>query len=74
MKQRLSILIRSGCNLGNAVFPLKTKRGVRTKAMKKAWITRKRMQQARSSPCSGTYGCETDKTNHMPASFNSGGR
>ena len=74
MKQRLSSLIRGERLLTNAVSPLKTKRGVRTKAMKKAWITRKRMQQARSSPRSGTYGCETDKTNHMPASFNSGGR
>lgn len=48
MTQRLSELLREQCFLGNAVSPLKTKRGVRSKAMKKAWATRKRFKTSRS--------------------------
>lgn len=48
MKQRLAAIIRGERSLGNAVSPLKTKRDVRTRAMKKAWATRKRMASSRS--------------------------
>lgn len=48
MSQRLASMIRNECFFVNAVSPLKTKRGVRSKAMKRAWQTRKRMRRSRS--------------------------